>query len=82
MINGGKGLANTVRTSTYRSSKDVRIYGDRLLEATLVILLLWGIVSWLHWQPQMQWLMAGLTALLSAQTVRMLIVKPTFPSIV
>ncbi|WP_333152577.1 hypothetical protein [Microcoleus sp. B9-D4] len=54
MINGGKGVANTVRTSTYRSSNDVRIYGDRLLKAMLVILVLWGIVSGLHWPPQMQ----------------------------
>nr|WP_275973881.1 glycosyltransferase family 2 protein [Argonema galeatum] len=43
--------------------------------------MVWGIVSLLHWQPQTQWFMVGLTAVLTIQTVRMLIAKPTSPKI-
>ncbi|HLO47732.1 MAG TPA: glycosyltransferase [Kamptonema sp.] len=73
----GKGVANTVETNIYRSSNELRVYGDRRIKATLVIILVWGIVSLLHWQPQTQWLIVGLTAVLTLQTVRMLIAKPT-----
>lgn len=67
--------------SSDRPDLDFNAIRDRRIKATLVILFVWAIVSWLHWQPQTQWLMAGLTAILSAQTVRMLTAKPIFPSI-
>ncbi|MFB2920858.1 MULTISPECIES: glycosyltransferase [Aerosakkonema] len=63
-------------TSIDRSNNDVRVDRDRRLKATLVVLLVWGIVSLLHWQPQTQWFMVGLTAVLAVQTVRMLMAKP------
>ncbi|MEH2327752.1 hypothetical protein [Nostoc sp.] len=46
------------------------------LKATLVVLLVWGGVSLLHWLPEIQWLMLGLTAILTVQTLRMLVAKP------
>ena len=54
---------------------------DRRWKARLVVLLIWGIVSLLHWQPQTQWFMGGLTVILTIQIVRMLIAKPTSPKI-
>lgn len=67
--------------SSDRSNLNFNAGGDRRIKATLVILLVWGTVSLLHWQPQTQWLMAGLTAILSLQTLRMLMAKLTLPSI-
>jgi 1,2-diacylglycerol 3-beta-glucosyltransferase len=46
-----------------------------------MVLLVWGFVSLLHWQPQTQWLMVGLTAVLTIQTVRMLMAKANPPRI-
>jgi cellulose synthase/poly-beta-1,6-N-acetylglucosamine synthase-like glycosyltransferase len=63
--------------SSYQLS-NLAVVRERRLKATLLFLLVWGIVSWLHWQPQTQWFMVGLTAILTIQTVRMLIAKPTF----
>ncbi|MFB2976814.1 glycosyltransferase [Microseira sp. BLCC-F43] len=70
-----------VETSTDRLSNDISGDRDRRLKATLVVLLIWGIVSLLHWQPQTQWFIVGLTAVLSIQTARMLMAKPTSPTI-
>ena len=77
----GKRVGNTVEVSNYRSSNQIRVECDRRIKATLVVLLVWGIVSLLHWQPQTQWFMVGLTAILTIQTVRMLISKPSSPKI-
>ncbi|WP_322111939.1 glycosyltransferase [Aerosakkonema funiforme] len=62
--------------SNYRSSNDISVDRDRRFKATLVVLLVWGMVSLLHWRSDLQWLIVGLTALLSVQTVRMLMAKP------
>ncbi len=62
-------------------SRDSRVESNRHWKARLVVLFIWGIVSLLHWQPQTQWLMGGLTAILTIQIVRMLIAKPTSPQI-
>ncbi|BAZ02500.1 glycosyl transferase family protein [Tolypothrix tenuis PCC 7101] len=62
--------------SIYQPRKDIRAHRDRRLQATLVLLLVWGFVSLWHWLPQTQWLMVGLTVILAVQTLRMLIVKP------
>lgn len=56
-------------------SNNISVFRDRRLKATLVVLSVWGFVSLLHWQPQTQWLMEGLTAVLTVQTVRMLMAK-------
>ncbi|MFN6530445.1 glycosyltransferase family 2 protein [Nostoc sp. ChiSLP03a] len=61
-------------TSTYQPSKNISFH--RRLKATLVVLLVWGGVSLLHWLPKTQWLMLGLTAILTVQTLRMLLAKP------
>ncbi|MCC5644365.1 glycosyltransferase family 2 protein [Nostoc sp. CHAB 5824] len=60
--------------STYYLSKNTSFY--RRFKATLVVLLVWGGVSLLHWLPETQWLMLGLTAILTLQTLRMLVAKP------
>ncbi|MDZ7963297.1 MAG: glycosyltransferase [Aulosira sp. DedQUE10] len=62
--------------SIYQPSQDISVHCDRRFKATLVVLLVWGFVSLLHWLPATQWLMVGLTAILTVQTLRMLIVKP------
>lgn len=62
-------------------SNNVSIFRDRRLKATLMVLFVWGFVSLLHWQPQTQWLMVGLTAILTIQTVRMLMAKANPPRI-
>lgn len=67
--------------SAYPLSNDVSVHRNRRLKATLVVLLVWGFVSLLHWQPQTQWLMLGLTAVLTVQTVRMLMAKVSVPRI-
>ncbi|MFB8791210.1 MAG: glycosyltransferase family 2 protein [Potamolinea sp.] len=79
--NNGEGLTNPVRKSAPQLSNDLSVHGDRRFKATLVVLLVWGFVSLLHWQTQTQWIMVGLTAVLTHQTVRMLIAKPKFPRI-
>jgi len=78
-------INNSVRYQLYRimgissyQLSNLAVVRQRRLKATLLFLLVWGIVSWLHWQPQTQWFMVGLTAILTIQTVRMLIAKPTF----
>ncbi|MEH1939269.1 MAG: glycosyltransferase [Nostoc sp.] len=60
--------------STYQHSKNTSFH--RRLKATIVVLLVWGSVSLLHWLPETQWLMLGLTAVLTVQTLRMLLAKP------
>ncbi|MHC5930835.1 hypothetical protein [Nostoc sp.] len=60
--------------STYQPSKNTSFH--RRLKATIVVLLVWGSVSLLHWLPETQWLMLGLTAVLTVQTLRMLLAKP------
>ncbi|WP_448268676.1 glycosyltransferase [Nostoc sp. DSM 114159] len=60
--------------STYQPSKNISFH--RRFKATLVVLLVWGGVSLLHWLPKTQWLMLGLTAILTVQTLRMLLAKP------
>ncbi|OYD90339.1 glycosyl transferase [Nostoc sp. 'Peltigera membranacea cyanobiont' 210A] len=60
--------------STYQPSKNISFH--RRLKATIVVLLVWGSVSLLHWLPETQWLMLGLTAVLTVQTLRMLLAKP------
>jgi 1,2-diacylglycerol 3-beta-glucosyltransferase len=62
-----------VGRSTDQPSKNTIFH--RRLKATLVVLLVWGGVSLLHWLPETQWLMLGLTAILSGQTLRMLVAK-------
>ncbi|HEY9692483.1 MAG TPA: glycosyltransferase [Oculatellaceae cyanobacterium] len=54
---------------------------DRRLKATIVVLLVWGIVSLLHLRSETQWLMVVLTAVLTIQAIRMLIAKPLTGSI-
>ncbi|AFZ15236.1 glycosyl transferase family 2 [Crinalium epipsammum PCC 9333] len=54
---------------------------DRRIKATIVVLLVWGIVSLLHWRQSTQWLMVVLTAVLTVQAIRMLIAKPHTTSI-
>lgn len=66
---------------TNSASNHARGKRDRRFKATLVVLTIWGIVSLLHWQPQTQWFIVGLTAILTIQTIRMLIAKPTFTQI-
>lgn len=39
-------------------------------------------VTLLHWLPELQWLMVGLTAILGAQTFRMLLTRPLPPPLV
>lgn len=56
-------------------------YRDRRLKAILVVVVVWAIVSLLHWQPQTQWFLWGLTAILLFQTVRMLFVRSLRPII-
>jgi 1,2-diacylglycerol 3-beta-glucosyltransferase len=70
-----------VGKSVFQLSNDVSVHRNRRLKATLVVLLVWGFVSLLHWQPQTQWLMLGLTAVLTVQTVRMLMAKANPPRI-
>lgn len=60
--------------STYQPSKNISFH--RRLKATIVVLLVWGSVSLLHWLPETQWLMLGLTSILTVQTLRMLLAKP------
>ncbi len=60
--------------NTYQPSKNISFH--RRLKATIVVLLVWGGVSLLHWLPETQWLMLGLTAILTVQTLRMLLAKP------
>ncbi|NEU80445.1 glycosyltransferase family 2 protein [Nostoc sp. UIC 10630] len=60
--------------STYQPSKNISFH--RRLKATIVVLLVWGSVSLLHWLPETQWLMLGLTAVLTVQTLKMLLAKP------
>ncbi|MFN6463532.1 MAG: glycosyltransferase [Nostoc sp. DedVER02] len=60
--------------NTYQPSKNTIF--SRRLKATLVVLLVWGGVSLLHWLPETQWLMLGLTAILTVQALRMLLAKP------
>ncbi len=60
---------------TKQLSNDGKVYQDRCLKATLVVLLIWGIVSLLHWQPKTQWFIVILTVILAAQAVRMLTAK-------
>ncbi|MEH2347673.1 MAG: glycosyltransferase [Nostoc sp.] len=63
-----------MRISTYQPSKNTIFH--RRLKATIVVLLVWASVSLLHWLPETQWLMLGLTAILTVQTLRMLLAKP------
>jgi 1,2-diacylglycerol 3-beta-glucosyltransferase len=63
-----------VGRSIYQPSKNISFH--RRLKATIVVLLVWGGVSLLHWLPETQWLMLGLTAILTGQTLRMLLAKP------
>ncbi|GAC1457486.1 MAG: glycosyltransferase family 2 protein [Chamaesiphon sp.] len=67
-------LANTVGRSAC-------VHRDRRLQATLVVLLVWGVVSLLHWRSQMQWLIVIITGVLSVQTLRMLMAKPVASAI-
>ncbi|MEJ6486495.1 glycosyltransferase [Nostoc punctiforme UO1] len=60
--------------SSYQLDKNISFH--RRLKATIVVLLVWGSVSLLHWLPETQWLMLGLTAILTVQTLRMLLAKP------
>ena len=60
--------------NTYQPSKNISFH--RRLKATIVVLLVWGGVSLLHWLPETQWLMLALTAILTVQTLRMLVAKP------
>jgi 1,2-diacylglycerol 3-beta-glucosyltransferase len=60
-----------VASSIYQPSS------DRRLKATLVVILTWGFVSLLHWRPETQWFMVGLTLVFTVQTLRMLLAKPT-----
>ncbi len=59
--------------NTYQPSKNISFH--HRLKATLVVLLVWSSVSLLHWLPETQWLMLGLTAILTVQTLRMLLAK-------
>jgi 1,2-diacylglycerol 3-beta-glucosyltransferase len=63
-----------VGRSTYQPSKNISFH--RRLKATIIVLFVWGGVSLLHWLPETQWLMLGLTAILTVQTLRMLVAKP------
>jgi 1,2-diacylglycerol 3-beta-glucosyltransferase len=65
-----------VSKNAYPSSHDVRFNRGRRLKAFLVVLLVWGVVSLLHYLPEAQWLMVGLTAILTLQTLKMLMAKP------
>ncbi|WP_392480874.1 glycosyltransferase [Nostoc sp. C110] len=60
--------------SIYQPNKNISFH--RRLKATIIVLLVWGGVSLLHWLPKTQWLMLGLTAILTVQTLRMLLAKP------
>ncbi|OKH37939.1 glycosyl transferase [[Phormidium ambiguum] IAM M-71] len=66
---------------TNSASNHASVDRNRRFKATLVVLAIWGIVSLLHWQPQTQWFIVALTAILTIQTLRMLIAKPTFTQI-
>lgn len=53
----------------------------RRFQATLVVMLVWGAVSLLHWRSETRWFMMGLTAVLAVQSIRMLMAKPAIPVI-
>ncbi len=57
-------------------SHNVRFNRGRRLKAFLIVLLVWGIVSLLHYLPEAQWFIVGLTAILTLQTLKMLMAKP------
>jgi 1,2-diacylglycerol 3-beta-glucosyltransferase len=65
-----------VKKHTYQTNKNTSFNHHRRLKATLVVLLVWGVVSLLHFVPETRWLMVGLTIIFAVQTVRMLIAKP------
>lgn len=70
-----------MRRSAYPLSNNVSVHRDRRLKSTLVVLLVWGFVSLLHWQPQTQWFIVVLTVVLTVQTVWMLMAKANPPTI-
>ncbi|CAN1213200.1 Glycosyl transferase, family 2 [Tumidithrix helvetica PCC 7403] len=69
-------------SSTLEPNHQVSVHRDRRLRSTLVVLLVFGIVSLLHWRSQTQWLLWLLTGILSVQTLRMSIAKPIAAAIV
>ncbi len=65
--------------SNTQKSIALPIRRDRRLKASLVVLLVWGTVSLLHWRSQALWLLVALTFVLAVQTMRMLVAKPLAP---
>ncbi|MBN3925848.1 glycosyltransferase family 2 protein [Nostoc sp. NMS4] len=63
-----------MKQSTHQPSKNTTF--QRRIKATIVVLLVWSGVSLLHWLPVTQWFMLALTAILTVQTLRMLLAKP------
>jgi 1,2-diacylglycerol 3-beta-glucosyltransferase len=74
-------IGNTVGSTSSQNHHNFSVNRDRRLKATIVVLLVWGIVSLLHWRPETQWLMVLLTAVLTIQGIRMLIAKRLTTSI-
>jgi 1,2-diacylglycerol 3-beta-glucosyltransferase len=48
---------------------------DRRLKATIIVLLVWSVVSLLHWRSLTRWFVVGLTVILTFQTLRILLAK-------
>lgn len=65
-----------MRKSIYKPNNNISVHRDRRLKATLVFILVWAFVSLLHWRPETQWVMVGLTVVFTVQTLRMLLSKP------
>ncbi|BAY21199.1 glycosyl transferase family protein [Calothrix sp. NIES-2100] len=57
-------------------SNNISVHRDRRLRATLVVILIWCLVSLWHLQPKTQWMIVGLTLVLTVQMLRMLMAKP------
>jgi 1,2-diacylglycerol 3-beta-glucosyltransferase len=56
-------------------SHNIRFNRGRRLKAFLVVLLVWSVVSLLRYLPEAQWFIVGLTAILTLQTLKMLMAK-------
>lgn len=65
--------------TTYQSGKDISIHRDRSFQASLVVILIFILVSLLHLVSILQWLLVGLTLVLTVQMFRMLMAKPANP---
>lgn len=73
-------ITSTVGSQVYSFPTALKHHRDRRFPATLVVLLMWGLVSLLHWRPETQALIWGLTVILSIQAIRMFLTPAIAPS--